>query len=287
MGGRRCFPRPGGRADADAAGGHPRTRGVAVSTRPSFPSWGIATYGLGFFITTYRGHKLVWHSGSLDGYSLLFSFLPREKLGVLVLTNLAEPGDRSGHQPERLRPPARTRADRLVRPDEGDREKATKAQAGSKKPAAQGADDTLAPAGRLRRPLRASRYGPSYGNGTLTFESHHLSGPMSHHLYDFFAVRDPDQPDARARSSPSSTTARPDRPAHHGSPSQGVADIAYCAAWGRDRQRGPALAGLMPGTPAVVGPGGEAPRPLARDSPRGGPVRRRDPGRPRRRWDGQ
>ena len=54
-----------------------------------FPELGHSTYGLGFFITTYRGHKLVWHSGSLDGYSLLFSFLPREKLGVLVLTNLS------------------------------------------------------------------------------------------------------------------------------------------------------------------------------------------------------
>ena len=55
----------------------------------SFPELGPTSYGLGFFITTYRGHKLVWHSGSLDGYSLLFSFLPREKLGVLVLTNLS------------------------------------------------------------------------------------------------------------------------------------------------------------------------------------------------------
>ena len=54
-----------------------------------FPELGHSTYGLGFFITTYRGHKLVWHSGSLDGYSLLFSFLPRQKVGVLVLTNLS------------------------------------------------------------------------------------------------------------------------------------------------------------------------------------------------------
>jgi dihydroorotase/N-acyl-D-amino-acid deacylase len=57
------------------------------STR--YAELGDSSYGMGFFLTTYRGHKLVWHSGSLDGYSLLFSFLPREKLGVLVLTNLS------------------------------------------------------------------------------------------------------------------------------------------------------------------------------------------------------
>jgi dihydroorotase/N-acyl-D-amino-acid deacylase len=54
-----------------------------------FAELGESSYGLGFFITSYRGHKLVWHSGSIDGYSLLLSFLPREKVGVLVLTNLS------------------------------------------------------------------------------------------------------------------------------------------------------------------------------------------------------
>jgi dihydroorotase/N-acyl-D-amino-acid deacylase len=57
------------------------------STR--FAEMGPSSYGLGFFLTSYRGHKLVWHSGSLDGFSLLLSFLPREKMGVLVLTNLS------------------------------------------------------------------------------------------------------------------------------------------------------------------------------------------------------
>jgi dihydroorotase/N-acyl-D-amino-acid deacylase len=57
------------------------------STR--FSELGESSYGMGFFITPYRGHTLVWHSGSLDGYSLLLSFLPREKIGVLVLTNLS------------------------------------------------------------------------------------------------------------------------------------------------------------------------------------------------------
>jgi CubicO group peptidase (beta-lactamase class C family) len=62
---------------------------VSPHYKTEFLEMGESGYGLGFFITSYRGHKLIWHSGSIDGYSLLFSFLPREKLGVLVLTNLS------------------------------------------------------------------------------------------------------------------------------------------------------------------------------------------------------
>jgi dihydroorotase/N-acyl-D-amino-acid deacylase len=55
----------------------------------TFPELGQTTYGLAFFLTSYRGRSLVWHSGSIDGYSALMSFLPREKIGVIVLTNLS------------------------------------------------------------------------------------------------------------------------------------------------------------------------------------------------------
>ena len=60
---------------------------------PKYDEVGTLSYGLGFFLGSYRGRKVVWHSGSIDGFSALFSFLPREKIGVLVLTNL------SGHRP--------------------------------------------------------------------------------------------------------------------------------------------------------------------------------------------
>jgi len=52
----------------------------------------ITTYGLGWFVQTYRGHLYVWHSGTLDGYYGLVSVLPNDGLGVVVLTN------RSKHQ---------------------------------------------------------------------------------------------------------------------------------------------------------------------------------------------
>jgi CubicO group peptidase (beta-lactamase class C family) len=47
------------------------------------------SYGLGLFITSYRGHKLVHHGGGIDGFISLLSFLPRDKMGAIVLTNFS------------------------------------------------------------------------------------------------------------------------------------------------------------------------------------------------------
>ena len=48
---------------------------------------GFSTYGLGLGVTTYRGHKLVSHGGGIDGFISAMSWLPADKLGVMVLTN--------------------------------------------------------------------------------------------------------------------------------------------------------------------------------------------------------
>lgn len=52
------------------------------------PEIGYAHYGMGLFVTTYRGHKFVEHGGNLDGFSLLISFLPDENIGSVVLLNM-------------------------------------------------------------------------------------------------------------------------------------------------------------------------------------------------------
>lgn len=46
-------------------------------------------YGLGWFLETYRGHRLVHHGGSIDGFYSLVVFLPNDNLGAVVLTNLS------------------------------------------------------------------------------------------------------------------------------------------------------------------------------------------------------
>lgn len=49
---------------------------------------GPGTYGLGWFISNHKGHKLVEHGGNIDGYSALVAFLPADSIGVVVLSNM-------------------------------------------------------------------------------------------------------------------------------------------------------------------------------------------------------
>jgi CubicO group peptidase (beta-lactamase class C family) len=49
-------------------------------------------YGLGWFLEDYRGRKVIWHGGAIDGMNALVAFIPEEKLGVVVLVNLNRDG---------------------------------------------------------------------------------------------------------------------------------------------------------------------------------------------------
>jgi len=48
----------------------------------------LSAYGMGWYIRSYRGNYLLEHGGQLDGYMAHVSFMPFEKIGVVVLTNL-------------------------------------------------------------------------------------------------------------------------------------------------------------------------------------------------------
>jgi len=50
---------------------------------------GVATYGLGLSVTSYRGRKLVQHGGGIDGFISQMSWLPRERIGIMVVTNMS------------------------------------------------------------------------------------------------------------------------------------------------------------------------------------------------------
>jgi CubicO group peptidase (beta-lactamase class C family) len=56
----------------------------------SYPELGPRSYGLGWFLRTYRGRRMVFHSGGIDGYGSFLSFLPEENIGVVILSNLDE-----------------------------------------------------------------------------------------------------------------------------------------------------------------------------------------------------
>ena len=47
-----------------------------------------STYGMGWGITAYRGHLLLIHGGGIDGFTALVSFMPRDNMGMVILTNM-------------------------------------------------------------------------------------------------------------------------------------------------------------------------------------------------------
>jgi CubicO group peptidase (beta-lactamase class C family) len=52
-------------------------------THPHFTA-----YGLGWFLEDYRGEKVVFHTGSIDGFTAIVGLIPERKLGVVIFVNL-------------------------------------------------------------------------------------------------------------------------------------------------------------------------------------------------------
>ena len=44
-------------------------------------------YGMGWFIESYRGHKVIHHGGAIDGFISMVSFIPEINAGFVILTN--------------------------------------------------------------------------------------------------------------------------------------------------------------------------------------------------------
>ena len=65
-----------------------QTPQMVIQGAPDYQEESENSYGMGFFISEYRGHKRVEHGGNLDGFSAELAFLPNDGIGVIVLTNL-------------------------------------------------------------------------------------------------------------------------------------------------------------------------------------------------------
>jgi len=61
---------------------------VPMPDRLRPPEIGPRSYGMGWVISSYRGHALWWHNGGIDGFYALLALLPDENFGVVILTNL-------------------------------------------------------------------------------------------------------------------------------------------------------------------------------------------------------
>jgi hypothetical protein len=60
---------------------------VSPSSKKLFPTTHFRSYGLGWVLIDYHGHKVVYHSGGLDGMISRVAVVPEIKLGLVVLTN--------------------------------------------------------------------------------------------------------------------------------------------------------------------------------------------------------
>lgn len=47
----------------------------------------FSAYGFGWFLRDYRGRKLVWHTGGMDGMTAVVMLVPEEQLGITVLSH--------------------------------------------------------------------------------------------------------------------------------------------------------------------------------------------------------
>ena len=60
---------------------------VGRSAKKLFPSTHFRSYGLGWGLSDYHGHKIISHGGGLDGMISRVALVPEIKLGLVVLTN--------------------------------------------------------------------------------------------------------------------------------------------------------------------------------------------------------
>ncbi len=153
---------------------------------------GTQSYGMGFFLTSYRGHFLVHHGGNIDGFTALVTFMPQENLGMVILSN-----QNGSTLPTAV---SYNVYDRLLGLDQIDwtkrlKERQEKARAAeqdakkkgytSQKTGTHPSHDLADYAGDYEHPA----YGVvnvAYENGALRFKYHKLGGPMTHFHYDVF-----------------------------------------------------------------------------------------------------
>ncbi len=60
---------------------------MVIDQAPERPELSQPSYGMGWFIDTFRGHLRVEHGGNIDGFSALVTLLPQDGLGMVILTN--------------------------------------------------------------------------------------------------------------------------------------------------------------------------------------------------------
>ncbi len=72
---------------SEASAEQMQTPQMAIQQALEYEELGHTAYGMGLLVSSYRGKKVVSHGGGIDGFIAQLSFMPREKVGMIILTN--------------------------------------------------------------------------------------------------------------------------------------------------------------------------------------------------------
>ena len=150
------------------------------------------SYGMGWAITSYRGHLMLGHGGGFDGFSCYVSVLLRDKIGCAILC------DKEGSPvPQVL---TRIIYDRLLGLAELPRKERTKKSLANSKTSPPKKEDFPRQQTKLVRPLEdycGEFEHPAYGmliikkeRDQLFVVHNGLTSPLTHLFYDIFETRD-------------------------------------------------------------------------------------------------
>jgi CubicO group peptidase (beta-lactamase class C family) len=159
---------------------------------PIFDEFGYRHYGMGLFVGTYRGHEYADHGGNMPGAAAVVTMFPKEKIGIVVLTNRSGARLRDGLPFEiadrLLGLPSANMTQRYA-----DLER--KAYAGEAAAKTAGVSDRKSgtkPSHALEEyagRYSEAGYGPldvKYENGKLHLTYHGFTAPLEHWHYDVF-----------------------------------------------------------------------------------------------------
>jgi CubicO group peptidase (beta-lactamase class C family) len=163
------------------------------SERAEHAGTSLASYGLGWHVSDYRGQPLLEHGGAVDGFRARIMLLPKQKVGAVLLTNVEETAVLSATGNQLLdmlvRTEKKTDWHALFRTRVEDARKAKEATAESRRKARR-------PDTKPSHPLEAyaGEYEePAYGKAKITVEDGSLRlnwsswrAKMVHYHYDAF-----------------------------------------------------------------------------------------------------
>lgn len=64
-------------------------KGFEELVKPQTKIQGPVSYGLGWFLRDWKGHKVVEHGGNIDGFNAQVALMPDQRLGFVMLTNVS------------------------------------------------------------------------------------------------------------------------------------------------------------------------------------------------------